>query len=106
MNAQFKKGVLEMVLLQTLKPAALSTYDVLKHLRDRLDVNENTIYPLLRRLEAEGYVTFEKVYGELGAPRKLFKLTASGLEHLTTLSTQWWSFTEEVSAVMKGVDHD
>jgi PadR family transcriptional regulator PadR len=106
MNAQFKKGVLEMVLLQIIKPAPMSTYDVLKQLRQRLDVNENTIYPLLRRLEVEGYCTYDKVYGELGAPRKLFKLTDNGLEQLNQLTQQWWAFTEEVSALMKGVSHD
>lgn len=106
MNVQFKKGVLEMVLLQTLKPSPMSAYDVLKHLSNRLDVNENTIYPLLRRLEIEGYLMFDKIYGDLGAPRKLFKLTEKGLLHLEDLSTQWWRFSKEVSTLMKGVSND
>ncbi|MFH5882072.1 PadR family transcriptional regulator [Liberiplasma polymorphum] len=103
MNAQFKKGVLDLILLYTLKHTAKTTYDVLVDLREAMDVNENTIYPLLRRLESEGYITHEKIQGDMGAPRKVFLLTETGIKHLESLHQDWNKFYIQVNHLLGGL---
>ena len=102
MNAQFKKGVLDLVLLHLVHERPVSVYDILIRLRSALDVNENTIYPLLRRLEKEGHLRHVKRAGEMGAPKKIFGLTPSGTEHYRSLYEQWETFKNEVSSLLGG----
>lgn len=106
MNAQFKKGVLDLVLLHLIHEKPLSAYDLLVRLSKGLHVNENTIYPLLRRLEKEHYLEHEKVYGEMGAPKKIFLLTELGKTHYTQLYEDWHSFQNEVNTLLGGPNHD
>ena len=106
MNAQFKKGVLDLIALHILNQGKMTAYDVLVKLRDSLEVNENTIYPLLRRLENDDYITYEKIQGEMGAPRKVFLLTNKGVEQLNVLKGDWVDFFREVNRILGGDKHE
>ena len=50
MNAQFKKGVLQLVVLKTILEDDLYGYEMVTRINKVIDVNEGTIYPLLKRL--------------------------------------------------------
>ncbi len=102
MNAQFKKGVLDLIALHVISEGPMTTYDVLVKLRDALDVNENTIYPLLRRLEQDTLISHQKHQGDMGAPRKVFLLTDAGKTHLATLKKDWFEFSSVVHTILGG----
>ncbi len=102
MNIQFKKGVLDLILLHLINEKPLSVYDLLIRLNKGLNVNENTIYPLLRRLEKEAYLTHDKVYGDKGAPKKVFLLTDKGKSHHQKLLNDWINFQSEVNELLGG----
>jgi len=55
MNAQFKRGIVELCVLSQLVQKDMYGYEIISDLARSIDVNENTIYPILRRLTAEGY---------------------------------------------------
>ena len=55
MNAQFKKGVLEMVVLLSLARKDMYGYEIVSEGSKIIEVNEGTIYPLLKRLTNEKY---------------------------------------------------
>ncbi|MEA1961435.1 MAG: PadR family transcriptional regulator, partial [Bacillota bacterium] len=56
MDAQMKKGVLEMCILFKLKDEPLYGYEIMKSVRQVFpDVYEGSIYTILRRLNATGY---------------------------------------------------
>lgn len=55
MNTQFKKGVLELCVLSLLKRGDKYGYELADTVGKQIDVSEGTIYPLLKRLRAEGY---------------------------------------------------
>ncbi len=105
MNSQFKRGVLELCLLHVLEDQPMSTYDVLALLSEKLDINENTVYPLLRRLEQDALITHEKRYGEMGAPRKVYLLTEKGRREKQEKHTAWSDFISRVQSVLGG-HHD
>ena len=79
MNAQFKKGVLELIVLESVRQKDMYGYELVEELSKVVDVNEGTIYPLLKRLTNEKY--FETYLRESteGPPRKYYHLTAAGV---------------------------
>jgi len=106
MNKQFKKGVLDLVLLHLIHESPATAYELLKKLETTLGVTQNTIYPLLRRLENDGFLTHERSASQVGAPKKLFKLTANGLEHYRNLYNDWMAFNTKIEAILGGQRHE
>lgn len=50
MNPQFKKGVLELIVLESVRQKDMYGYELVEEVSQVVDVNEGTIYPLLKRL--------------------------------------------------------
>ena len=50
MNAQFKKGVLELIVLESVRQRDMYGYELVEEVSKVVDVNEGTIYPLLANL--------------------------------------------------------
>ena len=86
MNPQFKKGVLEMIVLVAVSKKDMYGYELVAEVSQVVDVNEGTIYPLLKRLTNEHY--FETYLRESteGPPRKYYHLTAAGV-HMVLFTT-------------------
>jgi DNA-binding PadR family transcriptional regulator len=64
--------------------------------------NHGTLYPILHRLEKDGYIkgTWDK-----GAPRrkrKIYTVTRAGRRHVTEQSRQWRLFFERFFAIVEG----
>ena len=78
MNVQFKKGVLELIVLVAVNKKDMYGYELVAEVSKVVDVNEGTIYPLLKRLTNEHY--FETYLRESteGPPRKYYHLTDAG----------------------------
>ena len=55
MNPQFKKGVLELIVLECVRRKDRYGYELVEEVSRVIDVNEGTIYPLLKRLTNEHY---------------------------------------------------
>jgi len=105
MNSQFKKGVIELIVLRLFTKQKLSTFEVLDRLREPLEVNENTVYPVIRRLHAEGYLDVEKKELPVGAPRKYFYATDKGKQYVETLQHDWRMFVTTVDQLL-GDNHE
>ncbi len=97
MNAQFKKGVLELLVLEAVRVKDMYGYELVEEISHTIDVKEGTIYPLLKRLTNERY--FEAYLRESieGPPRKYYHLTASGAVHAEELKQEWWEFQRSVN---------
>lgn len=97
MNAQFKKGVLELIVLMTVTNKDMYGYELVSEVSKIIDVNEGTIYPLLKRLTNEHYFeTYLKESTE-GPPRKYYHLTASGIIYKNNLKDEWKEFNQRVN---------
>lgn len=97
MNAQIKKGVLEMCLLHKLSQKDYYGYHLMKEMRVLFpEVNDSTFYAILRRLGKEGAAVV--YYGEEsgGPKRKYYKITDDGLESLETHVNDWKQLKEIV----------
>lgn len=90
MDAQLKKGVLELCLLQCLSGKPQYGYDIIQTMRKYLpDVTESTFYAVLRRLGREGAA--ETFRGEVsnGPARKYYRLTDAGRGRLEEMREDW-----------------
>lgn len=91
-RAQFIKGVLDLALLCILRKRAHYGLEILQRMNDeaKLDVADGTIYPLLHRMEASGFVASEwRIDGDQARPRKYYALTPAGEAELKSMSDDW-----------------
>ena len=56
-----------------------------------LDINEGTLYPLLRRLEKQGLLASEWEVVDDTRPRRYYKLSPMGKQVLASLTGEWSS---------------
>lgn len=101
MNAQFKKGVLELLVLESVRSRDMYGYELVEEISRAIDVKEGTIYPLLKRLTNEHY--FETYLRESteGPPRKYYHLTASGVIRAEELRREWFEFSQGVGKFLE-----
>ena len=57
MNTQYKKGVLELCVLALLRQRDCYGYEISEILSRRVDIADGTVYPILRKLKADGLLT-------------------------------------------------
>lgn len=101
MNTQFKKGVLELIVLESVRKQDRYGYELVAEVSKVVDVNEGTIYPLLKRLTNEHYFeTYLKESTE-GPPRKYYHITAPGILYHQELLRDWDLFQKQVNAFLK-----
>ena len=101
MNVQFKKGVLELVVLLSVIKRDMYGYELVAEVSKVVEVNEGTIYPLLKRLTNEHYFeTYLKESTE-GPPRKYYHLTESGKTYMKRLKAEWIEFFDKVDKFIK-----
>ncbi len=88
-KSQIKKGLLEYIIMLVLKTKSCYGYELINDIHHfaSLEIAEGTIYPLLNRLKKEGLVTSEWIEKEVGIPRKYYKITPKGEEHLSIMSS-------------------
>lgn len=56
MDAQLRKGLLELCVLAVLRKEDSYGYQIIKDVSDLIEISESTLYPILRRLEMGGNV--------------------------------------------------
>jgi len=100
MNAQFKRGIVELCVLTELILEDMYGYRIINNISKEIDVNENTIYPILRRLTKEGYFTTYLVESNQGAPRKYYKVTEKGFNYYLELRDSWDQFIGGVYEIL------
>jgi PadR family transcriptional regulator, regulatory protein PadR len=103
MNIQFKKGVLELCVLSVLAHKDCYGYELVNEISKRIDISEGTIYPLLRRLRDEGFVTTYLQESVEGPPRKYYRLTDTGRNKERELREEWMQFAQSVSKILEVV---
>ena len=100
MNTQFKRGIVELCVLHELVQEDMYGYMIINNISKHLDVNENTIYPILRRLTKDGLFTTYLKESNIGAARKYYKITKKGFNYYLQLRDSWDSFIGGVYEIL------
>ena len=90
-NAQLRKGVVQILILQVLSEEPLYGYALVKRLESLGDfvAGEGTVYPVLRRLEAGGLLGSVWEGDGPGNPRKYYSVTSEGRRFLASAIGEW-----------------
>jgi PadR family transcriptional regulator PadR len=104
-NAQFKKGVLEMCVLVLLGEKDRYGYELVQDISARFEISEGSIYPLLRRLRDEGCVSTYLQESAEGPARKYYSLTDHGKKYRDSLVLEWQEFIKAVNSLIEGEEN-
>lgn len=100
MNAQFKKGVLELCVLSKLVDSDQYGYELTEAISKEMVIATGTLYLILKRLKDEDYVETYLVESGEGPARKYYHLTEGGREYQRKLRGEWFEFVEAVARVL------
>ena len=99
MDAQLKKGVLELCLLQCLSGEPQYGYDIIQMMHKYFpEVTESTFYAVLRRLDKEGAAATFRGEVSNGPARKYYQLTPAGRERLNVLQADWRNMRDAIAS--------
>lgn len=81
-------------------------YEIIKELEQRSDktfqFKEGTLYPVLHKLENDGFVTSYMEKAESGRERKYYQITKKGKKQLTEEQEKWKVFSLSVNKIIGG----
>lgn len=100
MHTQFKKGVLELLVLSIVNEKDIYGYELVLEVRKAVDVNEGTIYPILKRLTNEGYFETYLEESTEGPTRKYYHITAKGKKRQEEVLKEWRTFSLSINKFM------
>lgn len=83
MDSQLKKGVLDVCVLYAISKSESYGYKIISDLHGIIEISESTLYPILKRLEAGGYLV-TRTAEHSGRLRRYYKITPSGLTKLAS----------------------
>ncbi|MEG0995178.1 MAG: PadR family transcriptional regulator [Bacilli bacterium] len=106
MDTQFKKGVLELIVLLILNKTDKYGYELVEEVSKIVNVNEGTIYPILKRLTNEKYFDTYLKESKEGPPRKYYHLTPLGNKRKRDLLKEWKIFETSVNKFIKGEENE
>jgi PadR family transcriptional regulator, regulatory protein PadR len=97
-QAQLRKGLLDIAILNLLRDDSRHGYELVQIFRKSpgLRIHEGNIYPILARLKADGLVASYAEPSRDGPPRKYFKLTESGRLTLEKMNAHWDEVTNAI----------
>lgn len=100
MNAQYKKGVLELCVLCLLSKGDCYGYEIAERLSNHIDIADGTVYPLLRKLKSDGLVTTYLQEESGGPPRKYYMLTTMGMESFEADKVDYLKFAKSIEKLL------
>src|SRR6267154_1216432 len=98
------QGTLDMLILKAVSLGPLHGYGVLLRIqqisRDKLQIQQGSLYPALYRLEHQGLITSEWGQSENNRRAKYYRLTAAGRRRLQDELSYWRRVSEAIELVL------
>ena len=102
MNSQYKKGVLDLLVLSMLLEEDCYGYDISEYLSKHIEIADGSVYPILRKLKGDGFVTTYLSEQSGGPPRKYYSITETGKEYYLKEKRQWLEFIDTIQKLLSG----
>lgn len=101
-KSQFYRGTLEGCILKIIYDNEVYGYEIAEKLKKYglNEVSEGTIYPLLLRLEKNGFLNSIKKKSSFGPKRKYYSLSTSGREELNCFYTNWKELKKSIDKIL------
>src|SRR5574344_266615 len=96
-------ALLDAIVLSVVSLEGTYGYKITQDVRNVIDVSESTLYPVLRRLQKDGYLeTYDQAVD--GRNRRYYKITSNGMILLDTYRRDWIEYCKNVDKILLGKD--
>ena len=104
MNFTAGSALLDAVVLSVVSLEGTYGYKITQDVRQLMDVSESTLYPVLRRLQKDGFLeTYDMEFQ--GRNRRYYKITSNGLILLDKYRSEWLSYKSNVDKILMGKEN-
>lgn len=93
-------------MLELLRQRDCYGYEISEILSRRVDIADGTVYPILRKLKADGLLTTYLQEESGGPPRKYYKLTELGRETYQNDRAEYLNFAQSVRTLLEDENND
>lgn len=101
MAFQYSGAVLDLCVLAIVEKEDTYGYKLTHQIKDKLNISESTLYPVLRRLTKDNYLkTYDQPFE--GRNRRYYSITLEGKLHMKELKQEWSAYIENVETILKG----
>ncbi len=108
-DRELLKGTTETFLLAALAGMPCHGYQLVEQLKRRSDgifeLGEGTIYPLLYKLEARGWIKGQWDADTGRRRRRVYRITPRGRRQLAQRARQWEELVRGMTLILKGAAH-
>ena len=99
------QGTLDLIVLKLLRGGPANGWDLTQSIqvvsKGALDVNYGSLYPALRRLEAQGWIKGKWGVSENNRRARFYELTSAGLKQLDTERQAWERFSTALGLILR-----
>lgn len=103
MDAQLKRGMVDVCVLAAIQAEESYGYKIIKDMKPYAELSESTLYTILKRLEMGKMLTVRTVQHG-GRLRKYYRITAEGRRRIEEFKTEWKEIMAIYQFVTKGED--
>lgn len=101
MNFNTGTIMLDAVVLAVVAQEGTYGYKITQDVRQVIDVSESTLYPVLRRLQKDGYLeTYDMEFD--GRNRRYYKITPNGMILLDQYRSGWADYSKRINSILMG----
>ncbi len=108
-DKELLKGATETMVLAILAEKPSHGYELVERLRHRSEgifqMGEGTLYPLLYKLEARGWIQGRWEPGTGQRRRRVYQITAGGRRQLDERCAQWQELSRGMALILGGLAH-
>lgn len=103
-RSQLLKGILDGCVLAVIEKEPVYGYILSKKLQQTglREISEGTLYPVLLRLQKNGWIHGEMRPSDAGPSRKYYELTEKGRSALDEITAEWQQIAAPVNLLLKG----
>jgi PadR family transcriptional regulator PadR len=98
------QGTLDMLILKAVSLGPLHGYGILLRIqqisKDRLEIQQGSLYPALYRLEHQGWIASEWGESDNNRRAKFYNLTATGKKQLHMETERWNRMTDVIGGIL------
>jgi PadR family transcriptional regulator PadR len=99
------QGTLDMLILKAVSLGPLHGYGILLRIqqisKDRLEIQQASLYPALYRLEHQGWINSEWGESENKRKAKYYRLTAAGKRKFQSETEKWSGMADVIEGILR-----
>jgi len=109
-QVELLQGTLDMLILKAVSLSPLHGYGILLRIqqisKERLEIQQGSLYPALYRLQHQGWITSEWGESENNRRARYYRLTAAGRRRLQLETKRWNEMTAVIAGILQATQEE